>query len=131
MILREVGESIECNKCKLIAGKIIPSSPQIDAKLGRFIKYECLLNASVENEEELSPKKFIYKRSSNLDLATMLKAKEIYVMTSQLKRIKIKVEEGTGRHRIRTGVIKKYSFAEIKYPLEKVLNAIKNRQLLT
>ena len=38
MVLSLVGASIECEKCELIARKIVPSSPQLDDTLGKVIK---------------------------------------------------------------------------------------------
>ncbi|PIP54830.1 MAG: hypothetical protein COX07_03195 [Bacteroidetes bacterium CG23_combo_of_CG06-09_8_20_14_all_32_9] len=124
------GESIECDKCEVIARKIVPSSPQIDDILGRVIKYECSRNSSTENLKELVPKKFKHKFSSNLDLGTILKADSIYIITTQFKRLKLDIINKTGRHKASKGTINEYTFAEIKYPLENVLNSMTHRKAL-
>lgn len=130
MVLSLAGESIECNKCELITKKWVPSSPQRDDVLGNVIKYECSRNSSAENLEELNPKQFRYKFSSNLDLGCMLKADGIFLLTAELKRIKPQIVNLTGRHKASKVTIKNYTFAEIKYPLENVLNSIEKRKLL-
>jgi hypothetical protein len=130
MILHLAGESIECDKCELIAKKVVPSSPQIDDSLGRVIKYDCSRNSSSENLKELNPKVFKYKFSSNLDLGTKLNAESIYLLTSQLKRIKLEIVNETGIHKANKGIIEGFTFAEIKYPLVNVLNSILKRKEL-
>ncbi len=130
MILCLSGDSIECGKCEVIARKIVPSSPQIDKVLGRIIKYDCSRNSSAENFKELSPKKFKYKFSSNLDLNSKLQADSLFFLTTQLKRLRLNVVHESGKHKANKGVINDYTFAEIKYPLENVLNSIKKSKEL-
>lgn len=130
MELHLAGESIECTKCEIIARKIVPSSPQIDDRFGRVIKYDCSRNSSAENLRELNPKEFKYKFSSNLDLGTVLKADSIYIITSQLKRLNCSVINESGRHKASHGIIDSFTFAEIKYPLENVLNSMAKRKEL-
>lgn len=130
MILHLAGESIECDKCELTARKIVPSSPQIDSLLGRVIKYECSRNASAEILKELNPKEFRCKVTSNLDLGTKIQAESIYLITCQLKRLKLDLVNESGRHKASKGIIENFTFAEIKYPLENVLNSIQKRKEL-
>jgi len=124
MILSLPGESIECEKCELTARKVVPSSPQIDDRLGRVIKYECSRNSSSENLKELTPKEYKYKITSNLELNTKLMADSIYLLTNQLKRLKLDVVNESGRHKASKGIINGFTYAEIKYPLENILNSI-------
>jgi len=130
MVLSLVGASIECEKCELISRKIVPSSPQMDDTLGRVIKYECSRNSSAEILKELNPKEFKYKISSNLDLGSKLQANGIYLLTTKLKRIKPDIVNESGRHKASKSTIDGFTFAEIKYPLENVLNSINNRKEL-
>lgn len=102
----------------------------MDDILGHFIKYDCSRNSSAENIEELEPKKFRYKLTSNLNLGTKLCAKSIYIITTQLSRLNFKIVNESGRHKASRGVINHYTFAEIKYPLENVLNSISKRKAL-
>ena len=78
MKLIQAGCSIECEKCKIIARKVIPSSVLQDSKIGRYIKYNCQRNSSAENLKELNPKKEKYRKGSNLDINTKLQAKDMY-----------------------------------------------------
>lgn len=130
MILSLVGASIECEKCELIARKIVPSSPQLHATLGKVIKYDCSRNSSAENLEELNPKKFKHKATSDLDLGTKLQADGIYLITSKLKRIKPDIVNETGRHKASKTTINEFTFAEIKIPLENVINSMNKRKEL-
>ncbi len=130
MILSLAGASIECEKCEITARKIVPSSPMVDDTLGRVIKYDCSRNSSAENQEELNPKEFKYKLSSNLDLGSRLQAESIYLITTNLGRIKPNIVNESGRHKASKFNIKAYTFAEIKYPLENVLNSINKRKEL-
>ena len=131
MILHLAGESIECDKCELIARKVVPSSPQEHDILGLVIKYDCTLNATAKNLKELNPKKFRCKLTSNLDLGATLKAKSIYFLTQSLKRLKFELDHESGAHKASKGIINYYVFAEIKYPLENIVNSIKKRKSLT
>lgn len=130
MVLSLVGASIECEKCELIARKIVPSSPQLDDTLGKVIKYECSRNSSAENIEELNPKEFKYKLSSDLDLGTKLQADGIYLITTKLKRIKPDIVNESGKHKASKTTINAFTFAEIKYPLENVINSMNKRKEL-
>jgi hypothetical protein len=130
MVLSLVGASIECEKCELIARKIVPSSPQLDDTLGKVIKYECSRNSSAENIEELIPKEFKCKLSSNLDLGTKLQADGIYLITTKLKRIKPDIVNESGRHKASRATINAFTYAEIKYPLENVINSMNKRKEL-
>ena len=130
MILHLAGESIECDKCELTARKIVPSSLQIDSSLGRVIKYEYSRNASAEILKELNPKEYKYKFSSTLDLGTKIQAESIYLIAKHLKRLKLDLVNESGRHKASKGIIDNYTFAEIKYPLENVLNSIQKRKEL-
>lgn len=130
MILHLAGESIECDKCELITRKIVPSSPLFNSTIGRVIKYECSRNSSTEILKELDPKEFKYKFSSNLNLGTKLQAESLYLITSQLKKLKLDLVNESGRHKASRGTIDGYTFAEIKYPIANVLNAIKKKKEL-
>lgn len=130
MVLNLAGESIECIKCELIARKVVPSCLIKDDKLGSIMKYECSLNSSAENLVELNPKEFIYKFSSNLEMGTLLQAHSIYFITTKLRRIKYELIMKSGRHHASKAIIDDYTFAEIKYPLENVLNSINKRKEL-
>ena len=130
MVLSLVGDSIECEKCELTSKKIVPSTPQFDDTLGRVIKYECSRNSSAENLKELDPKEYKFKLSSDLDLGTRLQAEGIYIITTKLNRIKPDIVNESGRHKASKTTINGYTFAEIKYPLENVINSINKRKEL-
>ena len=128
VILHLCGESIECDKCKLTSRKIVPSSIQRDKVLGRVIKYECSLNSCAENLKELNPKKFKYKLGSNLELGSQLKAKSIFILTKQLTKPSLTIINESGKHKSSNFIVNKYVFAEIKYPLDNVINSIRKRK---
>lgn len=123
-------ESLECIKCEFITRKIVPSVPLIDKILGRVIKYECNRNCEIKILEELKPKKFIYKLTSHLDLNSNLKGESIYIITTKLKPIKLLLVNKYGCLKASKGIIDAFTFAEIKYPLENVLNSINKRKEL-
>ena len=124
------GESIECEKCELTTRKVVPSSIQRNNVLGRVIKYECSQNSCAENIKELNPKKFKYKLGSNLDLGSRLEAKSIYVLTTQIKKVSPQIINKSGKHKASNFIVGKYVFAEIKYPLENVINSLKKRKAI-
>lgn len=124
------GESIECGKCEIIAKKFVPSSPQIHSILGKVIKYECSRNSSAKILEELDPKEFKVYVGSHLNLNDTLKAETLYAYTTYLKRVKTEVVNYTGRHKANVACIYGFTLAQIRYPLENVLNAIQKRKEL-
>lgn len=130
MTLHHVGESIECDKCELTVRKYVPSSPQIHPTLGKLLKYNCSRNCTALNLRELNPKAFKIKITSNLDLGAILSAESIFFLTSRLKPLKLNVVNESGRHKANKGVVEGFTFAEIKYPMENVLNAMAKKQEL-
>ncbi|MEI7581190.1 hypothetical protein [Runella sp.] len=131
MVKHLVGESIECDKCELVTRKIVPSSLQMHHILGRVMKYDCSRNCSAKNLKELNPKKFRVKMTSDLDLNTLLSAESIFLFTTKLRPLKLNVVNESGRHKANEGVVDGFTFAEIKYPMENVLNAIAKRKELS
>ena len=71
-----------------------------------------------------------FKLSSDLDLGTRLQAEGIYIITTKLNRIKPDIVNESGRHKASKTTITGYTFAEIKYPLENVINSINKRKEL-
>ena len=129
VVLHQVGESIECDKCEVISRNIVPSILQVDEILGRVMKYNCERNSSAKNIQELNPKVFRYKFSSNLNLGTELRAKGIYLLTTKIRPVKKKTINHTGRHKAQLAVFDDYVFSEIRYPLENVIHSMRVREL--
>lgn len=130
MVLHSPGESIECQRCEVITRKYVPSTPQYDKDIGHHIKYDLSLNCSTENKQELEPKEFVYRKYSNLELGTILRAKQIYILTTTIKPIKFFLINKSGRHKASKALINGFTFAEIKVPLQNVLNSIRKRKAL-
>lgn len=130
MVLHSPGDSIECSRCEVKTRKVVPSAPQIVENPGYVIKYDCSRNCSTENIEELSPKQFLYKETSDLDLGTILRADSIYILTTSLRKLTFRIIPNSGRHKAAKGLIKGFIFAEIKYPLQNVINSIEKRKAI-
>lgn len=131
MILHQAGESIECSRCEIFSRNIRPSSLQTHKKLGRIVKYECIDDSSAKNIKELNPKEYHLKLTSNLDLGTQLNAKGIFILTKQMKPIKKEVVNKSGRHKASMARLKQYVYAEIKYPMDNVINSMNKRNQLS
>ena len=80
-----IKESIECNKCKAIARKIVPGAVQFDDIIGDHMKYTCDRNASAEILEECDPGKKLFRATSKRSLGDKLNAEAITILTNQLK----------------------------------------------
>lgn len=92
------------------------------------MKYNCSQNSEAEVIEESNPKVFRLKKTSNLDLGDRLKADAITILTNQLKPVKPEVIKHSHRHQAMKAIFNKYTFAEIKYPIEQISKAIEKRK---
>jgi hypothetical protein len=124
------GNTIECNKCKVISKKISPSSVQTDPNIGDHMKYNCTRNSEAEIVEELDPKKAIYKKDSKLDLGDKIKAENITILTKQLRPIKLNIVNFSHRHKSQEAILQAYTVGQIKYPFNHILRAIEKRNRL-
>lgn len=130
MTLHFAGDSIECMECEVTTRKVVPSGIQQHEDLGMLVKYDFSRNCKAKNLEELVPKEYKYKITSNLDLGTALNADSIYILTKSLKPLNLDVVNESSRHKANKGCIKSFTFAEIKYPLQNVINSIAKRKAL-
>lgn len=130
MIYHETGESIEAEKCNVIARKLNVSSYLDIQNVGKVLKYDGKLNCEAEIIEELDPKKFKYKLTSYLDSGSKLKAKDIFLYSKVFRKPPQQLINKSGRHKSQHYCFKKYTFAEIKTPLQNVINSMKKRKTI-
>jgi hypothetical protein len=123
-------ESIECLKCEIIARKFVPSMPINDPVLGKGIKYDLSRNATAMILEELNPKTPVKRELSNLNINDLLRAESITAFICSIKRQKFELLNESGRHKASRTVVGAFAYAQIKYPLKNVINAIAAQKLL-
>lgn len=124
-----LNDSIECMKCRVIARKVVPSTPIKDPILGMGIKYSLSRNASAQIVEELNPKKHKINPASQLNLNDILKADSISAFVASIKPIKRDVINNSHTHKASEFVLSAFCHAFIKYPLENVVNSIQSRRI--
>lgn len=131
MEVHDTYASIECEKCEIISRKIEPSGLLEHPILGKVLKYKCTRDSSSEILTELNPKIFKCLLSSNLQLGDILKAKAIEVLSKKIVPERKSVINHSSQHKAEKIILKGYSFSQITYPHENVLNSIKKRAALS
>lgn len=123
------GESIEAQKAKIFAKKVIPQSIISNSKLGRLRKYTLERDGEAHVIKELDPKKAIYKETSNVNAGDSINCLKFFILAKEVS-LKFTKTPYSGDHNTQLALTSDFTFAEISYPFLQIVNALEKRKIL-
>jgi hypothetical protein len=126
MELYFAGESIEAQKAQVYAKKVVPQALIKDQNLGTLRKYTLERDGAATVEQELTPKKPLYKMSSKVNLGDKIQCLKFFILTKELN-LRFKKSPFSGAHNTNLANTVDFTFAEISHPFSHIVNAIQKR----